>query len=168
MKLPPLMLFERLDSKKHDRKSFDCGVEALNLYLQRVANQDQKRSLTKVYVLADETRIIVYYTISAHSVVRDNLPDTIKLASYKDIPFLLLGRLAVDKGFQGQGYGDALIFHAFKTTLSAAEKIGILGLIVDAKNEKATSYYEGFGFKHLMGSESRLVLPLSIMEDLMT
>mgnify|MGYP005842880275 CR=1 FL=1 len=35
------MLFERLDSKIHDRKSFDCGVEALNLYVQRVANQEQ-------------------------------------------------------------------------------------------------------------------------------
>lgn len=161
------MQFERLDSKKHDRKSFDCGVEALNLYLQRVANQDQKRSLTKVYVLADGKRIVGYYTISAHSVVRDNLPDTIKLASYKDIPFLLLGRLAVDKDYQGQGYGDALIFHAFKTTLSAAEKIGILGMIVDAKDEKAASYYEGFGFKPIVGTENRLMLPLSAMETLM-
>lgn len=160
------MLFERLDSKKHDRKSFDCGVKALNLYLQRVANQDQKRSLTKVYVLADDKQIIGYYTISAHSVMRDNLPDTIKLASYKDIPFLLLGRLAVDKDFQGQGYGDALIFHVFKTTLGAAEKIGILGMIVDAKDEKAASYYEGFGFKRLTGTENRLMLPLSVMEDL--
>lgn len=162
------MLFERLDSKKHDRKSFDCGVEALNLYLQRVANQDQKRSLTKVYVLADAKRIIGYYTISAHSVTRDNLPDTIKLASYKDVPFLLLGRLAVDKGFQGQGYGDALIFHAFKTTLSAAEKIGILGMIVDAKDEKAASYYEGFGFKRLTETKNRLMLPLSVMQNLVS
>jgi len=161
------MQFERLDSKKHDRKSFDCGVEALNLYLQRVANQDQKRSLTKVYVLADGKRIVGYYTISAHSVVRDKLPNTIKLASYKDIPFLLLGRLAVDKDYQGQGYGDALIFHAFKTTLSAAEKIGILGMIVDAKDEKAASYYEGFGFKPIVGTENRLMLPLSAMEALM-
>jgi hypothetical protein len=46
------MLFEHLNPKKHDRKSFDCGVEILNLYLQRGANQDQRRSLTKVYVLA--------------------------------------------------------------------------------------------------------------------
>jgi len=100
-------------------------------------------------------------------VVRDKLPNTIKLASYKDIPFLLLGRLAVDKDYQGQGYGDALIFHAFKTTLSAAEKIGILGMIVDAKDEKAASYYEGFGFKPIVGTENRLMLPLSAMEALM-
>lgn len=158
------MQFERLDPKKHNRKSFDCGIEALNLYLQRGANQDQKRSLTKVYVLADGERVAGYYTISAHSILRDNLPENIKLASYKDIPFLLLGRLAVDKSYQGQGYGDALIFHAFNTTLEAAEKVGILGMVVDAKDEKAAFYYEGFGFKRLMGTENRLVLPLSVME----
>ncbi|MDH5723005.1 MAG: GNAT family N-acetyltransferase [Alphaproteobacteria bacterium] len=160
------MLFEHLNPKKHDRKSFDCGVEALNLYLQRGANQDQRRSLTKTYVLVEGERVIGYYSISAHSILRDNLPDDIKLASYKEVPFLLLGRLAVDKEFQGQGYGDALIFHAFKITLDAAEKVGILGMVVDAKDKKAVSFYEGFGFKRLTGSEKRLVLPLSIMDSL--
>ena len=160
------MLFEHLNPKKHDRKSFDCGVEALNLYLQRRANQDQKRNLTRMYVLAGEARIIGYYSISAHSVLRDNLPDNVNLASYKDIPFLLLGRLAVDKKYQGQGYGDALIFHAFKTTLDAAEKVGILGMIVDAKDDNVAAFYEGFGFRRLQGSANRLVLPLSVMEKL--
>lgn len=162
------MEFERLDSKKHNRTNFDCGVEALNLYLQRFANQDQKRNLTKAYVLAEGREIIGYYTISAHSVLRDNLPDMIKLASYKDIPFLLLGRLAVDKAYQGQGYGDALIFHAFKSTSSAAQKFGILGMIVDAKDEKAASYYEGFGFVRLKTIENRLMLPLNEMEHLIS
>jgi predicted N-acetyltransferase YhbS len=160
------MLFEHLNPTKHNRKSFNCGVKALNLYLQRGANQDQKRSLTKVYVLADEERIIGYYSISAHSVLRENLPEDAKLPSYRDIPFLLLGRLAVDKEHQGQGYGDALIFHAFKTTLDAAEKVGILGMVVDAKDDNAATFYEGFGFKRLQGSSNRLVLPLSVMEKL--
>ena len=160
------MLFEHLNPKKHDRKGFDCGVEALNIYLQRGANQDQRRSLTKIYVLAEEENVVGYCSISAHSVLRDNLPDDIKLASYRDIPFLLLGRLAVDKNYQGQGYGDALIFHAFKTTLDAAEKVGILGMVVDAKDKTAASFYEGFGFKRLRESKNRLVLPLSVMESL--
>ena len=42
------MEFEQLQPLKHNRKDFDCGVEALNQYLQKVANQDQKRNLTKV------------------------------------------------------------------------------------------------------------------------
>jgi ribosomal protein S18 acetylase RimI-like enzyme len=152
--------FEILDAKKHDRKSFDCGVTALNHYLQRFANQDQKRSLTKVYVLLDQDIIIGYYTLSAHSVLRDDLPVDTKSGSYGEVPFLLLGRLAIDKRYQGKGFGDMLIVHAFKNTRLAAEKIGILGIIVDAKDDKASSFYEGFGFKKLCTTKNRLVLPI--------
>ncbi len=158
------MQFELLDAKKHNRKRFDCGVNALNLYFQRFANQDQKRSLTKVYVLVDKNEIVGYYTLSAHSVLRDDLPADTKSGSYGEVPFLLLGRLAVDKRYQGKGFGDSLIVHAFKNTRAAAEKIGILGIIVDAKDDKASSFYEGFGFKKLRATKNRLVLPISAMD----
>jgi ribosomal protein S18 acetylase RimI-like enzyme len=161
------MKFEQLDPKKHQRKTFDCGVTALNLYLQQFANQDQKRGLTRVYVLAEQQQIIGYYSICAHSVPTDQLPDNVKLGSYQDAPFLLLGRLAVDKRYQGHGYGDALIFHAFKITTEAAEKIGTLGMIVDAKDDKAAGFYEKFGFQPLSACKNRLVLSFSAMKSLL-
>jgi GNAT superfamily N-acetyltransferase len=157
------MEFSALNTKSHNRADFDCGVTDLNSYLQRFANQDQKRHLSKIYVLAEGETIIGYYSLSAHSVARDELPDDIKIGSYHNIPFLLLGRLAVDKNHQGKGYGDALIAHAFKITEDAAEKVGILGIIVDAKDENTISFYEGFGFKRLSRSNQRLVLPISAM-----
>ena len=160
------MKFELLQSKKHNRDNFDCGVESLNLYLQRVANQDQKRSLSKVYVLAEGARVIGYYSLNAHSVTRDNLPEDRQFGSYHELPFLLLGRLAVDQQYQGLGYGDTLIFHAFTTTMDVAQKVGILGVVVDAKNENAASFYEGFGFKRLSSTKNRLVLPISALSKL--
>ena len=81
------MKFERLDTQKHDRKDFDCGVIALNLYLQQFANQDQKRGLTRVYVLAKQQQIIGYYSICAHSVPTDQLPDNTRLGRYSDNTF---------------------------------------------------------------------------------
>jgi ribosomal protein S18 acetylase RimI-like enzyme len=155
------MLFEPLDPKKHNRNDFDCGVPDLNRYLQQLANQDQKRGLAKIYAFADDATVIGYYSLTAHSVSRENLPPDAVLGNYNDIPFLLLGRLAVDKRFQGRGYGDVLIYHACKTTKETAEKVGILGMIVDAKNDKAASFYEGFGFKKIQGNKNRLVLPIS-------
>lgn len=155
------MQFEPLDTSKHDRKSFDCGVEALNLYLSRYVNQDQKRSVTRCHVLSDGGRIIGYFTLAGHSVTRENLPESRKLGIYEDIPFLLLGRLAVDKEFQGKGYGDALLYHAFRLTKDAAKAYGIYGIIVEAKNEEAALFYQGFGFKPLKGQALKLVLPLS-------
>lgn len=161
------MEFEPLDPCRHDRKNFDCGVEALNRYLQQIANQDQKRRLARVYVLTEGPRIIGYYSISAHSVPRDTLPSDISQGGYSDIPFLLLGRLAVDRHDQGQGYGDALIYHAFKTTVNAAQSVGILGIVVDAKDKKAAAFYEGFGFRRLTETKNRLVLPLSVITELL-
>ncbi|TFF22110.1 N-acetyltransferase [Jiella endophytica] len=161
------MEFVALDPKGHDRKSFDCGVPALDLYLQRYANQDLKRSLTRIYVLADGPAIIGYYSIGAHSVRRDHLPEDLKAGPYEEIPFLLLGRLAVDTRWQGQGYGDALIVHAFHTTRQAATQIGILGMIVEAKDETAAVFYEGFGFRRLIGTAHRLVLPITAMDALL-
>lgn len=161
------MQFEILSPKKHDRISFDCGVEELNQYLQKFANQDQKRSLAKVYVLSEKSKIIGYYSISAHSVPRGQFSPNQQKGGYACLPFLLLGRLAVDKQFQGHGHGDALLFHAFKTTLQAAESIGILGIVVDAKNEKAISFYEGFGFIKLSGNTGRLFLPMETIKHLL-
>ena len=161
------MQFELLDSKKHNRKSFDCGVEALNLYLQRVASQDSKRSITRVHVMVDGKRIIGFFTLAGHSVLRDNLPDDVKISSYKDLPFLLLGRLAVDVDFQGRGYGDLLIYYAFKITASIAENAGILGIIVEGKDDKAVSFYNGIGFLPLEATPKRMVLPIQTINSLL-
>lgn len=161
------MHFELLNPKKHDRKNFDCGVEALNLYLQRAANQDSKRSITRVHVMVEGKRIIGFFTLSGHSVLRDNLPDGVKISSYKDLPFLLLGRLAVDVEFQGRGYGDLLIYHAFKKTASIAEDAGILGIVVEAKDDKAASFYSGIGFMPLEASPQRMVLPIQTINTLL-
>ncbi len=160
------MKVELLDSKKHNRIQFDCGINVLNTYLQRFANQDQKRNLTRIYVLAEETCIIGYYSICAHSVPTDELPDNKRLAHYPDAPFLLLGRLAVDNQFKHQRHGGKLLFHAFKTTLELAEKIGILGMVVDAKDEDAINFYQRFGFERLSASSNRLVLPLRVLKPL--
>ena len=118
-------------------------------------------------MLSDGDRVIGFYSLSAHSVPRDNLPKNLKLGGYGDLPFLMLGRLAVDKQYQGQGYGDTLIFHALNSTVAAAEHIGILGLIVDAKNESAISFYEGFGFTRLESTPNRLVLPFALIHNLL-
>jgi len=158
------MKFELLDTQKHDRKAFDCGIDALNAYLQRVANQDQKRNLAKTYVLAHQNEIIGYCSLCTHSVSKDQMPENESTGIYSSVPFLLLGRLAIDKKHQKRGYGEALIFHAFKITAEIAEKVGVQGIIVDAKDEKAVLFYEKFGFHRLKSSTNRLMLTLAAIK----
>jgi len=76
----------------------------------------------------------------------------VAVGGYGKIPFLLLGRLAVDQRFRGKGM---------------AKKLGILGIIVDAKNDGFVSFYEDFGFKKIKSSRKRQVLPINTLSKLL-
>ena len=53
------------------------------------------------------------------------------------VPVMILGRLAVDKLFQGQGIGVGLLQDAVMRTVQAAEIAGIRALLVHAISERA-------------------------------
>lgn len=59
---------------------------------------------------------------------------------------MLLARLAVDRRWQKQGVGKALLRDAMLRTLQAADIAGIRALAVHAKDEEAKRFYEHFGF----------------------
>jgi GNAT superfamily N-acetyltransferase len=62
-------------------------------------------------------------------------------------PAVLLGRLAVDRRFQGRGLGAALLRHAIEVTIVAADAVGIRLLIVNALGERAAACYRRFGLE---------------------
>jgi hypothetical protein len=61
----------------HDRASFSCGVQALDLYLKERARIDVKRGMCAVHVLAEGKTIIGFYTLSAFTLQLQNLPPAI-------------------------------------------------------------------------------------------
>jgi len=72
----------------------------------------------------------------------------------------LLARLAVDRGFQRQGVGTALLKDALLRTLQAADIAGIRAVIVDAKDETAEQWYLRFGFQPGPITPSRMFILL--------
>lgn len=58
------------------------------------------------------------------------------------VPIMLIARLAVDRRWQGQGIGQALLKDAMQRTLQASDIAGIRALAVHAKNEEARKFYE--------------------------
>ena len=105
-------------STKHSKENFTCGKDMLDNYLHMQAKQDVKRKLTACFILSDdEVTVKGYYTLSNTTVNRDFLPESIikKLPpSYKLLPATLLGRLAVDINYKGQGVGTNLLMDALK------------------------------------------------------
>ncbi|MFZ1010674.1 MAG: hypothetical protein WAN65_27795 [Candidatus Sulfotelmatobacter sp.] len=54
----------------------------------------------------------------------------------RDVPGFRLARLAVDSRFQGQGIGGQLLLAADRRCPLAATEVGVVVLVIDAKNER--------------------------------
>jgi predicted N-acetyltransferase YhbS len=62
------------------------------------------------------------------------------------VPVMVLGRLAVDKDFQGRGIGSGLLRDAVLRTVQAAEIAGIRAILVHALSDAAKRFYQSHGF----------------------
>lgn len=157
-------------SREYDRAQFSCGIDELDRYLQAQAGQDQRRDVTRVYLLIDanEQRIAGYYTLSASSLLMPELPGDVarRLPSYPQCPAILIGRLAVDQSFQGHGAGAALLMDALQRCLLVGTELGAFAVIVDAINASAREFYRHHEFIELVDDPERLFLPLATIRKL--
>jgi GNAT superfamily N-acetyltransferase len=62
------------------------------------------------------------------------------------VPVIVLGRLAVDKAFHGQGLGTGLLRDAVLRAIQAAEIAGVRAILVHAISAEAKRFYENHGF----------------------
>lgn len=150
-------MFELLNNY-HNRSNFDCGNEMLNNYLKFQAGQDMKRKLAVcfVYINTRSQQIIGYYTLSNTSIPLDYFPDSIKKklpSSYKSIPTTLLGRLAIDKKYQGKGEGEKILIHALKKCLDTSLQIASFAVVVDPIDIHAEIFYYKYDFIKLPDSQ---------------
>ncbi|MBS0213945.1 MAG: GNAT family N-acetyltransferase [Proteobacteria bacterium] len=155
----------RLDATHHDRKAFDCRSAPLNRYLYEQAGQDMRRRVAACFVaLATDDRIAGYYTLASASVLLTDLPEDVskKLPRYPTIPAVRLGRLAIDRAFQGRGLGGALLADALDRATRA--EVASWAMVADAKNEAATAFYRHHGFIEFPSSSRKLFLPLAVAE----
>ncbi len=153
----------------HRRAAFLCGVDELDRYLREQAGQAVRRKLAAVFVLNDvEAQAIVgYYTLSALQIEPVGLPEHLaKKWPRHPIPATLLGRLAVDRRYQGQGFGDLLLHDALNRALKQSEQVGSMAVVVDVKEEGVRPFYERVGFQRFAASGSRLFIPMATIERL--
>ena len=158
----PTLIIKPLD-RMHDRRTFSCGMSALDRYLKRQAGQDVRRRIARVFVCTAENddAVLGFYTLSALSIDLRSLPESLrrKLPRHP-IPCALIGRLAVDTSVHGQGVGRMLLADAIKRTVNASATLAIHAMIVDAKENVAKRFYMNFGFVPLQDDPMRLFLPL--------
>ena len=156
-------------ARHHDRSRFQCGSDALDRYIRRQASQDARRNVSRVFVATpdDLDEIAAFYTLSAGSIERETVPeDLVKRLPRYPVPVALLGRLAVDRRWSGQGLGSALLIDALRRVRIASDTLAVYAVVVDAKDESARAFYKRFDFIELPDSAMRLFLPMSTVNHL--
>ena len=155
----------------HDRQRFDCGVAALDRYLRTQARQEMDRDVAVgcVLVPADTPRSIAgYYSLSSTAVRLTDLPEITRkrLPRYPLVPATLLGRLAVDQAYRGQGLGERLLIDALRRSLATSRVVASVAVVVDAKDTAGAAFYARYGFEVLPDRPLRLFLPLKTIAAL--
>lgn len=133
---------------KQDREGFDSGSAELDAYLAKQAGQDQRRNVAACFLAVETGTGIVagFYTLSACQIHLEDVDEATrkKLPRYPVVPAVRLGRLAIDRRFQGRGLGSALIADAAMRAMRS--DIAAAFLVVEAKDETAAAFYRHHGF----------------------
>jgi GNAT superfamily N-acetyltransferase len=134
-------------ARHHTVDAFDCGDEALNLFLTRFAMTNQRANASQTYVGIAESVVIGFYSLVVAHLSYDDAPERLRkgLARHP-VPLMLLARLAVGKEWQGTGVGGGLLKDAMLRTRQAADIGGIRAFAAHAKDGEARTFYEHFGF----------------------
>lgn len=82
------------------------------------------------------------------------------------LPTTLIGRLAVDLKFRGQGLGGVLLVEALRVAVNVSETIASAAIEVDAKDEQSRALYAKYGFESLTDDRLHMYLPMATAREL--
>ena len=144
----------------HALAPFSSGVASLDEWLVRRARSNQVSGASRTYILEDDGRVAGYYALASGAVSLVAAPGRFRRNMPDPIPVAVLGRLAIDRSFQGRGLGRALFRDAGLRISHAADAIGIRGVLVHAISESARDFYLALGL------EASPLDPLTLMATL--
>ncbi|MBB2690598.1 UNVERIFIED_ORG: GNAT superfamily N-acetyltransferase [Rhizobium esperanzae] len=150
----------------HDLRLFDSGHDSLDEWLRRRARANQVSGASRTYVVCEDERVVGYYCLSSGALAVAEAPGSIRRNMPDPVPMAVLGRLAIDRDWQGKGIGAALLQDAVLRTGQAAHIMGIRGLLVHAISDGVKAFYEHYGFTATPTNPMTLVLSLKPREDL--
>ena len=93
-------------------------------------------------------------------VLNQETPGAMRRNMPRQIPAVILGRLAIDRNWQGRGIGAALLHDAVQRSLRAASEVSARLLVVHAISPAAEAFYRHHGFSRLPIETPTLALDL--------
>ncbi len=147
-------------SDAHVLDDFDSGVPVLDEWLRRRARANQSSGASRTYVVAAGERVAGYYCLASGALDVAAAPGPIRRNMPDPVPMAVLGRLAVDRQFQGKGLGVAMLQDAVLRTAHAASILGIRGILVHAISDDVAKFYARHGFEASPTHPMTLVLSI--------
>lgn len=147
-------------SRNPSSDRFDSGEPVLDDWLRRRARANQASGASRTYVACEAKRVVGYYALASGAIAQAGVPGRFRRNMPDPIPVVVLARLAVDKNYQGRGWGRALFRDAARRVAHAADAIGIRGIVVHAISEEARKFYIALGFDPCPAEVMTLVVTL--------
>jgi GNAT superfamily N-acetyltransferase len=146
----------------HNLDAFACGHPSLDAWLREHAHRATRQGTRTYLLIEDETEVVVgYFAIAPHLIERDETPRRIGRGAPRQIPAILLAKLALHERLHGQGLGAELLVHALTAIVTAARAAGGGVIVVDAIDDNAASFYRAHDFEPTPTNPHRLILKLS-------
>jgi len=151
----------------HELVDFDSGERFLDDWLKRRSLKNHAVGAYRCFVLCAGARVIGYYSLSAGAISHSAAPKAMRRNMPDPLPILLLGRLAIDKRFQNQGLGRALLRDAMLRAINVASDTGVFALLVHAISEQAKRFYLAHGFVESPLEPLTLLMTLATMRSVL-
>ena len=149
-------------TEAHDGSAFDSGEPVLDDWLRRRAWSNLLTAASRTYVVCptDSHRIVGYFALSMGQILAHEATGAMRRNMPKFIPAVVLGRLAIDRAWQGKGLGRALLADAVQRSLRASAEVSARLVIVHAISPAAEAFYLHHGFARLPVETPTLALDL--------
>lgn len=133
-------------------QSFQCEKRGYADFIQDAneALKCQSDNLSVTYLFKKDSTPIGYVTLAMGSLQKKRLPKDRKEAKrFPNVPSLLLGQLARDQRYKGQGVGEIMIDWVLRTANDLSQRVGCRYVILDAELDKIAHYKKHFGFQDI-------------------
>jgi GNAT superfamily N-acetyltransferase len=131
----------------HDLEDFCSDTVALDDWLKRHARHNEAEGGSRTFVLCGGNKVVGYYSLAAGSLISGSATGRVRRNMPNPIPIVLLGRLAIDRAWQGRGLGGDLLRDAMLRAMAAGKILGVRAILVHAISPEAKAFYEKHGLK---------------------
>ena len=136
--------------ERHILSTFSCTNTSLDRWLQESAARAIAQGTGRTWVWhAGDDHVVAYFTLVAHIVHREALSPTQGRSLPREVPSILIAKLALTEDLHGQALGEQLLIDALTRCVTAGDIVGSRFVVVDAIDAAAESFYVRYGFQPL-------------------